>query len=107
MIPDSATLRAEKLTAFDISAKELASFVITDEIANPCDGYLCGDANCDGLFNGGDIDSFFLALVNPTQWSVQHPNCNMVCVADINRDNAVNGADIDAFFLALGNGSCP
>ena len=67
----------------------------------------CGDANCDGEFNGGDIDDFFRALGDPNGWQATHRGCPMLCVADINYDNRVNGGDIDPFFYALGVGSCP
>lgn len=76
-------------------------------VGDPCDPYLCGDCNCDGLFNGADIDPFFLALGDPAEWQRRYPLCDMVCVADINYDGAVNGADIDAFYTALGVGRCP
>ncbi|MCH8806539.1 MAG: hypothetical protein IH986_10685 [Planctomycetes bacterium] len=72
-----------------------------------CTGQLCGDTNCDTLFNGGDIDSFFLALGDPIAWAAQFPNCDLLCVADINQDGSVNGGDIDVFFLGLGQGVCP
>ena len=74
-------------------------------------GDLCGDANCDGSFNGGDIDPFFLALGDPAAWEAQYGSgglgCDMVDTCDINYDGAVNGADIDPFFEALGLGACP
>jgi hypothetical protein len=76
-------------------------------IEDPCVGQLCGDANCDGVFNGADIDAFFLALGDPAAWQTAYPDCNRVCAADINYDGAVNGADIDPFFAALGAGACP
>ena len=72
-----------------------------------CAGLICGDTNCDGQFNGGDIDPFFLALIDPGVWQTRFPLCDLLCVADINRDGAVNGGDIDPFFLALGRGRCP
>ena len=73
-----------------------------------CGGvFLCGDANCDGLFNGGDIDAFFLALGDPSAWWEQYPTCDLLCVADINRDGLVNGGDIDPFFEGLRGGVCP
>lgn len=70
-------------------------------VCQPC------DANCDGLFNGGDIDAFFLALGDPAAWAAQYPGCEILCVADVNGDGSVNGGDIDPFFAALGQGSCP
>ncbi|MCH8807360.1 MAG: hypothetical protein IH986_14930 [Planctomycetes bacterium] len=72
-----------------------------------CFGLLCGDTNCDGLFNGGDIDAFFFALADPAQWETRFPLCDLLCAADINGDARVNGGDIDPFFRALGgNGPC-
>ncbi|MCP5119583.1 MAG: hypothetical protein GY953_52965, partial [bacterium] len=77
----------------DMGADEFGSFVF-------------GDLNCDGAFNGGDIDPFFLALGDPAAYGVQFPNCDFM-LADMNGDGAVNGADIDVFFECLGGGGCP
>ncbi len=66
----------------------------------------CGDANCDGVVDGADIDPFFRALGNPTQWLATY-SCDFVVANDANRDGAVDGADIDAFFAALATGHCP
>lgn len=75
--------------------------------SDPCSGFICGDANCDGAFDGGDIDPFFLALGDPAGWQTMFPNCNFFCANDINGDQGVDGADIDAFFAALGGqGDC-
>ena len=63
-----------------------------------------GDANCDGRFNGGDIDPFFLALADPVAWQQQYPDCDIRNL-DINGDGMANGFDIDPFFIALGGGS--
>ena len=72
-----------------------------------CCGQRCGDTNCDGLFNGGDIDPLFVAIANPAVWEATYPLCELLCAADINGDGAVNGGDIDPFFLAIaGNGPC-
>lgn len=64
-----------------------------------------GDVNCDGVFNGADIDPFFLVLGDPAAYATAFPDCDLV-LADMNCDGAVNGADIDAFFLCLGLGGC-
>ena len=64
-----------------------------------------GDLNCDGSFNGADIDPFFLALGDPAAYVIQFPNCDIM-LGDMNGDGAVNGADIDSFFECLGGG-CP
>ncbi len=72
----------------------------------PCAGEICGDANCDGLFNGGDIDPFFIALGQPAVWIATYPNCDILCSNDINGDGSVNGGDIDPFFNALVGGPC-
>jgi hypothetical protein len=75
--------------------------------APACAGFVCGDAGCDGTFNGADIDPFFQALGDPAAWQAAHPGCDLLCVADINGDGAVNGGDIDTFFAALAAGGCP
>ena len=65
-----------------------------------------GDLNCDGAFNGGDIDPFFLALGDPAAYTAQFPNCDIL-LGDMNGDGSVNGGDIDPFFACLGGGVCP
>ena len=65
-----------------------------------------GDLNCDGVFNGGDIDPFFLALGDPAAYALAFPGCD-ISHGDMNGDGLVNGADIDPFFLCLGGGACP
>ena len=82
-------------------------FWVVAATSDPCAAFLCGDANCDGTFDGADIDAFFIALGDPPAWDATYPDCDRVCVADINGDNTVDGADIDAFFAALGDGACP
>ena len=62
-----------------------------------------GDLNCDGAFNGADIDLFFLALGDPAAYDAMLPNCDPL-LGDMNGDGALNGADIDPFFAALGGG---
>ena len=69
---------------------------------SPCDP---GDLNCDGAFNGADIDPFFLALGDPAAYAAQFPSCDIMN-GDMNCDGAVNGADIDPFFTCLGQGGC-
>ena len=75
--------------------------------ADPCAAFVCGDASCDGIFNGGDIDPFFQALGDPAAWQAAHPGCDLLCVTDVNGDGQLNGGDIDPFFRALGRGGCP
>lgn len=67
---------------------------------------LCGDANCDGLFNNFDIDPFFLALFDPAEWQAQFPGCNILNL-DVNQDGRLNSFDIDFFFQFLVAGGCP
>lgn len=62
-----------------------------------------GDLNCDGDFNGADIDPFFFALGDPFAYAAAFPTCDPL-LADMNADGAVNGGDIDPFFEALGGG---
>ncbi|MCH7592514.1 MAG: hypothetical protein IH989_07030 [Planctomycetes bacterium] len=65
-----------------------------------------GDLNCDGAFNGGDIDPFFFALGDPAGYGAAFPECSL-SFADMSGDGLVNGADIDPFFACLGGGACP
>ncbi len=65
-----------------------------------------GDLNCDGSFNGGDIDPFFLALGDPAAYALAFPNCDPL-LGDMNADGRLDGGDIDPFFACLGGGVCP
>ena len=65
-----------------------------------------GDLNCDGVFNGADIDPFFLALGNPAAYTAQFPDCDIM-LGDMTGDNEVDADDIDPFFECLGGGQCP
>lgn len=62
--------------------------------------------NCDGAFDGADIDPFFLALADPNAYATRFPDCDRM-LGDMNGDNSVDGADIDPFFICLGGGQCP
>jgi hypothetical protein len=65
---------------------------------------LCGDANCDGLVNNGDIDAFVMALTDLPNYLTTYgctPNC------DTNHDTFVNNGDIDSFVVAVLAGGCP
>ena len=64
-----------------------------------------GDLNCDGRFDGGDIDPFFLALGDPMAYAEQFPTCDPL-LGDLSRDGRLDGGDIDPFFACLG-GNCP
>ncbi len=70
------------------------------------DGVPPGDLNCDGAFNGGDVDPFFLALGDPAAYLAVFPDCP-INNADMNCDQAVNGADIERFFACLAGNNCP
>ena len=69
-------------------------------------GRTFGDLNCDGAFNGGDIDPFFLALGDPMAYAKALPNCDPL-LGDMNSDGRLDGGDIDPFFACLGGGACP
>ena len=87
------TVELVRLTTRDMGADEFGSFVF-------------GDLNCDGRFNGADIDVFFFALGDPATYQAAFPNCDGR-LGDMNLDGFFNGADIDAFFTCLGGGGCP
>ncbi len=76
---------------------------------------LRGDSNCDGTVDGGDIDCFVLAMIDPTgaDWFACARTLNPECMSDylitndINRDGAVDNGDIDAFVHCLISGPAP
>jgi len=102
--PDGTLVVAECYTYnFGICPEPLGAMIcfwVVGGCAVPC------DANCDGYFDGADIDPFFLLLQDPDLWSQTYPGCDQVCAGDANFDNYVDGADIDAFFVGLTNGFC-
>ncbi|MBL8878994.1 MAG: hypothetical protein JNG88_07725 [Phycisphaerales bacterium] len=65
-----------------------------------CDGRLgalyLGDLDCDGTVNNLDIDAFVQALVDPADYAVDHPGCDIER-ADVNVDCSVDNFDIDPF----------
>ena len=65
-----------------------------------------GDLNCDGRFDGADIDPFFVALADPAAYAALFPDCDLL-KGDMNRDGRLDGGDIDPFFACLGGGGCP
>ena len=58
-----------------------------------------GDLNCDCRVNGLDVQSFVLALLDPSAYATVHPQCNRL-LGDLNADSSVNEADV-APFVAL------
>jgi ELWxxDGT repeat protein len=99
---DQLTVVGDRLyfTASDTSSgNELWALDLTPSL-------LRGDLNCDGSFNGADIDPFFLALGDPAAYAIAFPDCDPMR-GDVNRDGVLNGTDIDPFFDCLGAGGCP
>ena len=70
----------------------------------PCNGFLLGDINCDGVVNAFDIDPFVLALTIPDAYAYLHGDCNWLCVCDVNGDGYVDAFDIDPFVELLTGG---
>jgi hypothetical protein len=63
------------------------------------------DANCDGVFDGFDVDPFFLLLQSDWLWQMRY-HCDPVLAGDANCDKYVDGLDIDPFFAGLEIGAC-
>jgi hypothetical protein len=59
-----------------------------------------GDVNCDGYFDGADIDPFFFGLGDTLEYQKRFQGC-YVNNADVNGDGSFDGADIDPFFELL------
>ena len=60
-----------------------------------------GDLNVDGQVNLLDIDSFTLAVSDPTAWSAAHPGVDLLEVGDFNGDGSVNLLDTNRFTAAI------
>lgn len=67
--------------------------------------FVYGDANCDGVRDNFDIDSFVLALLNKTAWEQQYAGC-LPDRLDTSANGAFNNFDIDPFVDLL-IGSAP
>lgn len=59
-----------------------------------------GDANCDGLANGGDISAFVLAILDSATYAVDFPDCHRSTI-DINGDGQIDESDVGAFAALL------
>jgi hypothetical protein len=64
------------------------------------------DANCDGYFDGFDIEPFFVLLTNIEVWTFRYPGCDALDAGDANCDGYVDGFDIDPLFFGLEVGEC-
>ena len=64
-----------------------------------------GDMNCSGAVDAFDIDPFVTALLNPAQYQLAYPTCD-VLQADINKSGNVDAFDIDPFVSLVLGGSC-
>ena len=116
MLPGGLTLAADGTIsgsptesgtfAIDVEVTDSENTVAPGTVELIIDPPLKGDMNCDGVFNGGDIDPFFLALGDPAGHQTTFPGCDLLN-GDMNNDGRVNGGDIDPFFACLGGGACP
>lgn len=66
---------------------------------------LCGDMNCDGVLDVFDIDPFVQALLHPSEYATNNPNCDPA-VGDLDGSGAIDVFDIDPFVQALLGGGC-
>jgi hypothetical protein len=63
-------------------------------------GFFCGDLNCDGQVNFGDINPFVLALTDLGAYEALYPGCPFDN-RDINGDGQFNFGDINPFVALL------
>ncbi|MCH8808200.1 MAG: hypothetical protein IH986_19230, partial [Planctomycetes bacterium] len=66
--------------------------------------FVLADMNCDDAVNAGDVDAFFLALVDYERYAAQYPDCHGDWAGDVNQDARFDAADIDPFFACLASG---
>ena len=69
-------------------------------VAIDADPAILGDMNCDMTLDGDDIARFVEALIAPTQYIADHPDCNGN-LADMNLDGTRDALDVDLFIIAL------
>lgn len=73
-----------------------ASLLFTDDASST------GDLNCDGSIDLTDVSPFITALLNPSEYEKQYPNCD-INNADTNDDGSVDLTDVEGFIgLLLG-----
>ncbi len=63
---------------------------------------LLGDMNCDGVVDFGDINPFVLALVDPANYPIEYPGCDIMH-GDLDQDGSVGFGDINPFVDLLVN----
>jgi len=61
--------------------------------------YQAGDLNCDGVVNNADIPAFVMALIEPGEYILAYPNCDLM-LGDVDGNGEFNNADIP-YFLEL------
>lgn len=59
-----------------------------------------GDVNCDGLYDGRDIQAFTKALLDPAGFPTAYPGCNILN-ADVNLDTVIDITDAPALVARL------
>lgn len=57
---------------------------------------LDGDLNCDSLIDQADILAFVKALIDPSAYALNFPDCNRLS-ADVTDDGSVDGLDVQPF----------
>ncbi len=62
--------------------------------------FVCGDLNCDGSVDFGDINPYVLALTDPAAYGATFPACDILN-ADINSDGVVDFGDINPFVALM------
>lgn len=80
----------------------------TDYSVTDPQGDLCGDANCDGVVNINDIDSWVIAaLEGEAAWQTATGGSCDFSNNDVNEDSFVDGLDMQLFVEAVIAGACP
>jgi len=59
-----------------------------------------GDMNCDRCINDDDVDPFMVALVDPDEYAIQYPGCDILN-GDLDEDGLVTAFDVDPFGALL------
>lgn len=90
----------EQIVDLVVEPKPLVALQIPITQRVICAKIRLGDLNIDGVVSVGDISAFVLALTNPTAYTDQYPEGDLL-VADTNEDGVVSVGDISSFVAIL------
>lgn len=62
------------------------------------------DADCDGIVTPLDLCAFLIVLASPDAYTLEFPDCDVLCTLDLNCDGAIDDDDIEPTVLTCVHG---